>query len=223
MWKMSCFCFGLQSSNNIYTSIIIFELRLRAEDHEKEFLIRSILEYLTVGSDFLKFPLIHKVNDRSEISSVSREPIWCPGENRIVPSLPESFKESIESFASSWSFRRFTFPDDLYNIELISFCHLSHRFYLRFYRKGLPFVIFWWFSHIEAVGSYKSFFSESSNIFPWISSLCLRFHWWWRNSSQSSPEWSFESGYHSIIVSFLQHHICIFPLVSLGESQRKRH
>lgn len=62
MRKMSEFCFCLESSDNIYAPIIVLELRLRAEDHEEEFLIGSILEYLTVSSDFLKFPLIHEIN-----------------------------------------------------------------------------------------------------------------------------------------------------------------
>ena len=56
------FCFRFESSDNIYTPIIVLELCLRAEDHEEEFLIGSILEYLTVSSDFLKLPLIHEVN-----------------------------------------------------------------------------------------------------------------------------------------------------------------
>ncbi len=101
MREMSEFCFRLESPNNIYTPIIVLELGLRAEDHEKEFLIGSILEYLTVGSYFLKFSLIHEVNHRSEISSISRKSIWSPGENRVIPSLSESIKEGIESFASS--------------------------------------------------------------------------------------------------------------------------
>ena len=62
MRNMSRLCFGLESSYNIYTSIIIFELCLRAEDHEEKFLIRCILESLTVGSDFLKSSFIHEVN-----------------------------------------------------------------------------------------------------------------------------------------------------------------
>ena len=62
MRKMPEFCFGFKSSDDIYTPIIILELCLRAEDHEEEFLIGSILEYLTVRSYFLKFSLIHEVN-----------------------------------------------------------------------------------------------------------------------------------------------------------------
>jgi hypothetical protein len=50
MRKVPEFCFRLESSDDIYTPIIVLELCLRAEDHEEEFLIRSILEYLTVGS-----------------------------------------------------------------------------------------------------------------------------------------------------------------------------
>ena len=78
MRKMPEFCFGFKSSDDIYTPVIILELGLRAENHEKEFLIRSILEYLTVGSYFLKLSLIHEINHRPEISSISRESIWSP-------------------------------------------------------------------------------------------------------------------------------------------------
>ena len=101
MREMSEFCFGLESSDDIYAPVIVLEFCLRAENHEEEFLIGSILENLTVGSDFLKLPLIHEVNHRPKVSSVSRESIWSPGENRVIPSLSESIKESIESFASS--------------------------------------------------------------------------------------------------------------------------
>lgn len=101
MREMSEFCFRLESPDNIYAPVIVLELCLRAENHEKEFLIGSILEYLTVGSYFLKFPLIHEINHRPKVSSVSRESIWSPGENRVIPSLSESIKKSIESFASS--------------------------------------------------------------------------------------------------------------------------
>ena len=101
MGKMSEFCFCLESSDDIYAPVIVLELGLRAEDHEEEFLIWCILEYLTISSDFLKFPLIHKIDHRPEVSSVSRESIWSPGENRVIPSLSESIKEGIESFASS--------------------------------------------------------------------------------------------------------------------------
>ncbi len=90
MREMSKFCFRFEPSDNIYTSVIVLELCLRAENHEEEFLIGSILENLTVGSDFLKFPLIHEINHRPEVSSISREPIWSPGENRVIPSLFES-------------------------------------------------------------------------------------------------------------------------------------
>lgn len=173
---MTKFCFRLKSSDNIYTPVIILELCLGAEDHEKEFLIWSILEYLTIGSYFLKLALIHEVNHRSKVSGISWEPIWSPGENRVISSLSESLKESIESFASSWSFRWFTLPDDFDYIEFISFCHLSHCLDLRLYRKGLSLIIFRWFSHIEAVGSRQGFFSEASNILPWISTLCLGLH-----------------------------------------------
>lgn len=62
MREMSEFCFCLESSDDIYTPVIVLELRLRAENHEEEFLIRSILEYLTVSSDFLKLSLIHEIN-----------------------------------------------------------------------------------------------------------------------------------------------------------------
>lgn len=62
MREMSEFCFRLESSDNIYTPVIILELGLRAEDHEEKFLIGSILEYLTVRSYFLKFPLIHEID-----------------------------------------------------------------------------------------------------------------------------------------------------------------
>jgi hypothetical protein len=79
MREMPKFCFRFESSDNIYTPVIILELCLRAEDHEKKFLIRSILEYLTIGSYFLKLALIHEVNYRSEVSSISRESIWSPG------------------------------------------------------------------------------------------------------------------------------------------------
>ncbi len=176
MRKMPEFCFRFESSDDIYTPVIILELCLRAEDHEKEFLIWSILEYLTIGSYFLKFPLIHEVNHWPEISSISRESIWSPGENRVISSLSESFEESIESFASSWSFRWLTLPDDLNHIEFISFCYLSHCLYLRFYGESLSLIIFRWFSHIETVGSRQGFFSEASSILPWISTLCLGFH-----------------------------------------------
>lgn len=174
MRKMPEFCFGFESSDDIYTPVIVLELCLRAEDHEKEFLIRSILKYLTIGSYFLKFSLIHEIHHRPEISGISRESIWSPGENRVIPSLSESFQESIESFASSWSFRWFTFPDDLDYIELISFCYLSHCFDLRFYRKGLSLIIFRWFSYIQAVSSSQCFLSKTSDSFPRISSPCLR-------------------------------------------------
>lgn len=79
MREMSEFCFGFESSDNIYTPVIILELCLRAEDHEEEFLIRGILEYLTVGSYFLKLPLIHEIDHRPKVSSISRESIWSPG------------------------------------------------------------------------------------------------------------------------------------------------
>ncbi len=101
MRKMSSFCFCLKSSYNIDTSIIIFKLGLRAEDHEEEFLIWCILEYLTIRSYLMKSSLIHKVNHRSKISCISRKSIWSPGKDRIVFSLPESFKKSIESFSRS--------------------------------------------------------------------------------------------------------------------------
>lgn len=101
MRKMPEFCFGFKSSDDIYTPIIVLELCLRAEDHKEEFLIGSILEYLTIRSYFLKFPLIHQINHRPEVSSISRKPVWSPGENRVISSLSESIKESIESFASS--------------------------------------------------------------------------------------------------------------------------
>ena len=196
MRKVSEFCFGFEPSDNIYASIIILELCLRAEDHEEEFLIGSILEYLTVGSYFLKFPLIHKVNYWPEVSSVSRKSIWSPRENRVIPSLSESIKKSIESFASSWSFRWLTLPDYFDHIELISFCDLSHCLYLRLYRKGLSLIIFRWFSYIEAVGSRQGFFSKASNVFPRISSYCLRFRGW--------CFWSFERFNHSLEVIILQ-------------------
>ena len=101
MRKMPCFCFCFESSHDIDASIIIFEFGLRAEDHEKEFLIRSIFEYLTIGSYLMESSFIHKVNHRSKISCISRKSIWCPGKDRIVLSLSESFKKSIESFARS--------------------------------------------------------------------------------------------------------------------------
>ena len=210
MRKMSEFCFRLESSDDIYTSVIILELCLRAENHEEEFLIRSILEYLTVSSYFLKFPLIHEVNYWPEISSISRESIWSPGENWVIPSLSESIKESIESFASSWSFRWFTLSDDLDYIELISFCHLSHCLDLRLYRKGLSLIIFRWFSYIEAVGSRQGFFSKASNVFPRISSSCLRFRGW--------CFWSFERFNHSLEVIILQDTYMYF---STRKSRRK--
>ena len=210
MREMSKFCFCLESSNNIYTPVIILELCLRAEDHEEEFLIGSILEYLTVSSDFLKLSLIHEVNYWPEISSISRKSIWSPGENRVIPSLSESIKESIESFASSWSFRWFALPDDLDYIELVSFCHLSHCLDLRFYRESLSLIIFWWFSYIEAVGSRKGFFSKASNVFPRISSSCLRFHGW--------CFWSFERFNHSLEVIILQDTYMYF---SARKSRRK--
>ncbi len=210
MRKVSEFCFGFEPSDYIYTPIIILELGLRAEDHEEEFFIRSILEYLTVGSDFLKFPLIHEVNYRPEVSSISREPIWSPGENRVISSLSESIKETIESFASSWSFRWFTLPDDLDHIELISFCYLSHCLYLRFYRKGLSLIILRWFSYIQAVGSNQCLFSKASNVFPRISSSCLRFHGW--------CFWFFERFNHSLEVIILQDTYMYF---STWKSRRK--
>lgn len=210
MREMSEFCFGFESSDNIYTPVIILELCLRAENHEKEFLIGSILEYLTVGSDFLKFPLIHEINHRPEISSISRESIWSPRENRVIPSLSESIKKSIESFASSWSFRWLTLPDDLDYIQFISFCYLSHCLDLRLYRKCLSLIILRWFSYIEAVGSNQCLFSKASNVFPRISSSCLRFHGW--------CFWSFERFNHSLEVIILQDTYMYF---STRKSRRK--
>lgn len=214
MRQMPELCFGLKSSNDIYASIIILELCLRAEDHEEEFLIRSILEYLTVGSYFLKLPLIHEIDHRSEISSISREPIWSPGENRVISSLSESIEESIKSFASSWSFRWFTLPDDLDNIELVSFCYLSHCLDLRLYWKGLSFIIFRWFSYIEAVGSNQSLFSKASNVFPRISSSCLRFRGWYF--------WSFERFNHSLEVIILQDTYMYFSTRKSRQKWEKR-
>ena len=211
MRKVSEFCFGFESSNDIYTPIIVLEFCLRAEDHKEEFLIGSILEYLTISSYFLKFSLIHEVNHRSEISSISRKSIWSPGENRVIPSLSESIKESIKSFASSWSFRWFTLPDYFDYIEFISFCYLSHCLDLRLYRKGLSFIIFRWFSYIQAVGSNQCLFREASNVFPRISSSCLRFYGW--------CFWSFERFNHSLEVIILQDTYMYF---STRKSRRKR-
>lgn len=211
MREMSEFCFGFESSDDIYTPIIVLELCLRAENHKEEFLIGSILEYLTVGSYFLKLSLIHEVNYWSEISSISRKSIWSPGENRVIPSLPESIKEGIESFASSWSFRWLTLPDYFDHIELISFCDLPHCLDLRLYRKSLSLIIFRWFSYIEAVGSNQCFFSKASNVFPRISSSCLRFLGW--------CFWSFERFNHSLEVIILQDTYMYF---STRKSRRKR-
>ncbi len=210
MREMSEFCFRLESSDDIYTPVIILELCLRAEDHEKEFLIGSILEYLTVGSYFLKLSLIHEIDHRPEVSSISRESIWSPRENRVIPSLSESIKKSIESFASSWSFRWLTLPDDLDYIEFVSFCYLSHCLDLRLYRKGLSLIIFRWFSYVETVGSRQGFFSERSDIFPRISSSCLRFRGW--------CFWSFERFNHSLEVIILQDTYMYF---STRKSRRK--
>ena len=62
MREMSEFCFGFESSDNIYTPVIILELCLRTEDHEEEFLIWSILKSLTIGSYLLKSSFIHEIN-----------------------------------------------------------------------------------------------------------------------------------------------------------------
>lgn len=210
MRKVSEFCFGFESSDDIYTPIIVLELCLRAEDHEEEFLIRSILEYLTVGSYFLKFSLIHEVNYWPKVSGISRQSIWSPGENRVIPSLSESIKEGIESFASSWSFRWLTLPDYFDHIELISFCDLPHCLDLRLYRESLSLIIFRWFSYIEAVGSNQSLFSKTSNVFPRISSSCLGFHGW--------CFWSFEHFNHSLEVIILQDTYMYF---STRKSRRK--
>jgi hypothetical protein len=158
----------------------------------------------------LKFSLIHEVNYWPKVSGISRQSIWSPGENRVIPSLSKSFEESIESFASSWSFRWFALPNDFDYIELIPFCYLSHCLDLRLYRKGLSVIILWWFSYIEAVGSNQSFFSKASNVFPRISSSCLRFHGW--------CFWSFDRFNHSLEVIILQDTYMYF---STRKSRRK--
>ncbi len=72
MWKMSEVCLSFKSSDNIDASIIVLKFCLGAENHEEEFFIGSILEYLPVGSYFMKESCIHEINDRSEISCISR-------------------------------------------------------------------------------------------------------------------------------------------------------
>lgn len=70
--KMSKVCLGFKSSDHIDTSIIVLEFCLGAENHEEEFLIGSVLEYLPVGSYFMKKSCIHEINHGSEISCISR-------------------------------------------------------------------------------------------------------------------------------------------------------
>ena len=70
--KMSEVCFRFESSDNINASIIVLKFCLGAKNHEEEFLIGSVLEYLPVGSYFMEESCIHEINDRSEISSISR-------------------------------------------------------------------------------------------------------------------------------------------------------
>jgi len=77
---------------HVESPVIVLRFRLRTEDHQEELLVRIVRESLRVAADFLKKPLIHQIDDRSQVSGVSGESIRCPGQNSREHAFADIFQ-----------------------------------------------------------------------------------------------------------------------------------
>ena len=75
---------------HVHATVIVFELRLRAKNHEQKLLVRIIREALPEGADFKKQFLVHEIHNRAEITSVSRNAVGRPSEDAVEEALPMS-------------------------------------------------------------------------------------------------------------------------------------
>ncbi len=68
----------LQSSLHVDALVVVLELRLGPEDHEKELLVRVIRESLAVRPNINQMLAIHQIHDASQVSGVTADAIRCP-------------------------------------------------------------------------------------------------------------------------------------------------
>lgn len=83
-WSHAELTFSLESPFYILGSIIIFEFCLTTENHEEKFLIRIVGKGGSVRTNLYQHPLVHHINNRSQIPCISRKSIRCPSKYSIV-------------------------------------------------------------------------------------------------------------------------------------------
>ncbi len=152
---------GLESPDHIDASIVVLELRLRAEDHEEELLVRGVLEDLPVRADLAEGSLVHEVDHGAEVPGVSREAVGSPREHRVVPPLPEPVDELVEAPTLSRGFCGLALAYDFDHVESVAFCYFPHCFQLGVYRESLPLILLGGFPRVEAVTVRGTLFPEA--------------------------------------------------------------
>ena len=140
-----------EATLHVDASVVVFELRLRAEDHEEELLIRVVPELLPERAYLLQPPRVHEVYDAPEITDVSRNTIRCPGEDAVVFAAPDFLDDLVEHRPLSGLFSRVALALHGHDLKSLALGELEHLLNLAVYGENLPFLGLAAFSCIQTV------------------------------------------------------------------------
>ncbi len=70
-WPQAHFNPGSQSALHVYALVIVLELRLTTENHQKELLVWRVGESLPIRLDMDELFLVHQIYERPEVACIS--------------------------------------------------------------------------------------------------------------------------------------------------------
>ena len=128
-----------QSALHVDASVVVFELRLAAQNHEHKFVVRRIGESLAVGADIFKFAAVHEVDDFPEVACVSTYSIRCPCQDAVVFSLLDLLHDLVENRALVGLLGRVRFALEFGDFQSLALGQLEHFLDLAVDAEHLPF------------------------------------------------------------------------------------
>src|SRR5665213_2035083 len=75
---------GAETALYVYAPVVIFELRLAAKDHQEEFFIGRVREFLVERTYFFELLIVHEIDQLPKIARVSTQPIRSPSKDGVV-------------------------------------------------------------------------------------------------------------------------------------------
>lgn len=132
----------LKASLHVHALVVVLELCLRAEDHEKELLAGVVRELLSVRTHLHNELLVHEIHNGSQVSCVSRKAVWVPCEDGVESAFLDLSNQLVEDRTLTCILGGMGLSLYVHHFDAFSLGELKHLLYLRINGKRLFLITF---------------------------------------------------------------------------------